>query len=310
VLADGPGNDVLSALGGDDAVLNNEGGDQVDAGAGNDLFLSNSICDGDLLNGGEGRDNASWAKFKEPIEARTGQGDAGRPGAGGAPECAGGSLDTLQQVEDLEGSGAGDTLIGGPESNQLLGHSGPDTYFAEGGDDTILANSADFDPTIDCGAGTDLAVIDLAQYGDVASPDCETVREGAPNNFREEAQLTPPVVVPPPEPPAPAPPSNRFRIVRVLRDRRHGLARLVARVPGPGRLSLHGNGALPSSHAVAHAGDSILPVRPRPALARRLRHGLRRASVSLTVTFAPRGGTPRSVVRSLSILRLRPRRGR
>ena len=166
MLVDGPGDDVLSSLGADD-ILNNGGADQLSAGDGNDLFLSNSICEGDVLNGGEGRDNPSWAKFKAGVEARIGAGDAGRPGPGGAPECAGGTLDSLQQDEDLEGTGSADVLRGGPESNQLLGHAGEDSYFAEAGDDTILANSGDFDPTIDCGADDDLAVIDLAtQIGD------------------------------------------------------------------------------------------------------------------------------------------------
>ena len=154
VLVDGPGDDILTALGGDDALLNNGGADQLDGGAGNDLFLSDSICDGDLLGGGEGRDNASWAKFEEGVEARVGAGDAGRPGPGGAPECSGGTLDSLQQVEDLEGTGSADVFYGGAGIEPAARPPGPDAYFAEGGDDTILANSADFDPTIDCGDGT------------------------------------------------------------------------------------------------------------------------------------------------------------
>jgi Ca2+-binding RTX toxin-like protein len=301
VLADGPGDDVLSSLGGDDAVLNNEGSDRVEAGAGNDLLLSNSICDGDLLDGGEGRDNASWAKFKSGVEARIGAGDAGRPGPGGAPECAGGSLDTLESVEDLEGSGSDDTLIGGPQSNQLLGHSGADTYFAEGGDDTILANSADFDPTIDCGADDDLAVIDFAQYGEIASADCETVLEAAPNSFRGDAEL-PPEVAPKPLP-EPAPPSNRFRFARLTRDSRRGTGTLFLRVPGPGRVSLRGPRVLSAARAVARASTVALTVRPRPALTRAMRRGQLRARVKVTVTFAPPDAKPRTKPKTLTLIR-------
>src|SRR4029077_12369143 len=72
MLVGGAGSDLLSSLGGDDVVLNNEGVDQLLAGDGNDLLLSNSICDGDVLNGGDGRDNPSWAKFKSGVEARIG----------------------------------------------------------------------------------------------------------------------------------------------------------------------------------------------------------------------------------------------
>ncbi len=149
VLADGPdadGDDTLSASGGDDALLNNGGADQLSGGDGNDLFLSNSVCDGDVLTGGLGRDNASWAKYKAGIAARIGVGDTGRPGVGGAPECVGGSLGSLQEIEDLEGTSSADVLYGGPGPNQLLGWAGADTFFSGAGKDTILANSGDSDP--------------------------------------------------------------------------------------------------------------------------------------------------------------------
>jgi Ca2+-binding RTX toxin-like protein len=202
VLVDGPdaGADTLNGLGGDDALLNNGGADQLFAGAGNDLFLSDSICDGDLLDGGGGaeRDNASWAKFKSSVEARIGEGDAGRPGAGGAPSCPSGSLDSLQGIEDLEGTSSGDVFYGGPGSNQLLGWAGSDAYFSGAGDDTILANSGDFDSAIECGEGADTALIDRPPIHEVAAPDCERVLEADPNSFRVETQLSPPT----PEPPA------------------------------------------------------------------------------------------------------------
>jgi Ca2+-binding RTX toxin-like protein len=302
VLADGPGGDTLSALGGDDALLNNGGADQLDGGTGNDLFLSNSICDGDLLSGGEGRDNASWAKFDEGVEARVGLGDAGRPGPGGAPECGSGTVDSLQQVEDLEGSGSDDTLIGGPESNQLLGHEGPDTYYAEGGDDTILANAADFDPIIDCGPGNDLAVIDFAQYGDVASPDCETVREASRDNFRTETKLPPEVAPEPPQLP-PAKPSNRIRVLGLRLDRRHGTAALRVQVPGAGHLSLRGGRVRPSAREAQRASTLVLAVRPDRGLARAMRLGRRRAKVALAITFAPEGGEPGRRLRRLTLIR-------
>src|SRR5262249_37054911 len=154
---DGPGNDVLSSLGGDDALLNNEGVDQLDGGAGSDLFLSNSLCDGDTIDGGAGeyRDNASWTKLKEPVAANLESGVAGRPGVDGQPSCPGDTLDRLETIEDLEGSANDDVFYGDGAANQLLGHLGADSYFALGGDDTILANSGDSDLVIDCGEGTD-----------------------------------------------------------------------------------------------------------------------------------------------------------
>jgi Ca2+-binding RTX toxin-like protein len=206
VLVDGPGSgdDTLDALGGDDALLNNEGADRLFGGVGNDLFLSNSTCDGDLIDGGDGseRDNASWAKFKSGVGANLGSGLAGEPTAGGAPKCAGGTLDSLQGIEDLEGTSSGDVFYGGPGNNQLLGWAGADTYSSGAGSDVILANSGDKDTAIECGDDVDTALIDRAPIGDVAAPDCENVQEADPNSFRVETQL------PPPTPPAAAPPSE------------------------------------------------------------------------------------------------------
>lgn len=206
VLVDGPGSggDTLDALGGDDALLNNEGADRLFGGAGNDLFLSNSICDGDLIEGGEGseRDNASWAKFKSGVGANLSAGVAGEPDPGEVPKCAGGTLDSLRGIEDLEGTSSGDVFYGGPGNNQLLGWAGADTYFSGAGSDLVLANSGDRDTTIDCGDDADTALIDRAPIGDVAAPDCENVQEADPNSFRVETRL------PPPTPPAGTPPGE------------------------------------------------------------------------------------------------------
>jgi Ca2+-binding RTX toxin-like protein len=202
-LVDGPGDDVLHGLGGDDALVGNAGKDQLLGEAGNDLFLSTAICEGDVIDGGENRDNASWAKFGQAVEARLDRGLAGKPGPGGAIDCGTGSADSLTGIEDLEGTSSGDVFYGDSGPNQLLGHLGPDTYFAGGGEDTILANSGDFDPTIDCGDDLDTAVIDHPQYGDVAAPNCENVFEADPNNFRTLTRL-PPAIAPEPEPPPPA----------------------------------------------------------------------------------------------------------
>jgi Ca2+-binding RTX toxin-like protein len=203
----GPGEDTLSALAGDDALLNNGGADHLFGGGGNDLFLSNSICDGDVIDGGPGseRDNASWAKFKSAVEARIGAGDAGRPGPGGNPACTSGALDSLVGIEDLEGTSSNDVFYGGPANNQLLGWGGADSYFSGGGTDVILANSGDEDSAVSCGEGSDTALVDRAPIDDHPSPDCENVQEADVNSFRIETQLPPPP--PPPSEPA-APPTG------------------------------------------------------------------------------------------------------
>lgn len=231
VLVDGPGagSDQLSSLGGDDALLHNGGADQSAGGNGNDLFLSVSICDGDALDGGPGRDNASWARLEGQVEARLDLGQDGEPGSGSTPECSGGVLDSLTGIEDLEGSNGADVLYGDGGPNQLLGHAGADSYFALGGEDSILANSGDDDAVIDCGEGTDSALIDRnPPYNDPAPIECESVAEADPNNFRTVTELPPP---PPPAVVKPAPRPDRkplqTRITRhpsklVLLSRRPG----------------------------------------------------------------------------------------
>jgi hypothetical protein len=133
---------------------------------------------------------------------------------GPEPECGVEQNDTLQTIEDLEGTSPepaepGDVLYGDSGPNQLLGWSGPDSYFAADGDDLILANSGDTDTMIDCGDGSsDRALIDIPNpsaeppYADPTPISCELVQEAAVNSFRFKTQLPPPE-----EPPAPTQPA-------------------------------------------------------------------------------------------------------
>ena len=222
ILVDGPGSgaDVLSALGEDDALTHNGGADELLGGDGNDLFLSNSVCDGERIVGGPGRDNASWARFGEGVEANLASGEAGRPGSGEAPNCGGEPLDSISEVEDLEGSSFGDVFYGDGGPNQLLGHPGPDVFFAGAGEDSVLANSGDADLVINCGSDDDSATIDRPQYGDPAPVECESVYEADPNNFRTRTLLPPP---PLPQPP----PETKPPVARQPRDRRPPRTRLA-----------------------------------------------------------------------------------
>jgi Ca2+-binding RTX toxin-like protein len=207
ILVDGPGDDALHGRGGDDAVLGSVGDNALFGEGGNDLFLSNSICEGATIEGGEGRDNASWTKFKEAkgegVGANLANGQVGHPGVAGTPSCAaGGSLGSLQSVEDLEGSALPDSFYGDGGPNQLLGHDGKDTYSSGAGEDLILANAEDPDAAIDCGADTDIAIVDFAEFGDPPPVECETTIEAAKDKFN----LPPPEIPAPPLEPNPEPP--------------------------------------------------------------------------------------------------------
>ncbi|HEX2096654.1 MAG TPA: calcium-binding protein [Solirubrobacterales bacterium] len=207
-LVDGDGDDTVNAGSGDDAVPNNEGEDDLHAGSGEDLFISDAVCNGDLLDGGPDRDNANWAQFNQAVTIDMRADAAGLVGPDGEAECPSPDLLTdLQALEDIEGTSAADVMVGNEADNQLLGRPGADTYFALGGNDSILANSGtpfdDPDPTIDCGEGWDLAQIDFPENGPDAAPAaCEEIEERAPNSFR------PPSTPPDPDPEPPTPPTT------------------------------------------------------------------------------------------------------
>lgn len=221
-LVDGAGEDTVAAGGRDDALPNNGGADQLDAGPGEDLFISNAVCDGDVLDGGGDRDNANWANFGTGVAIDMGQRRAGLIGSQGEPRCATvAQLTTLQAMEDVEGTNGPDNLIGDAGPNQLLGRAGSDNYLAGAGNDHLLVNSGDSDPTVDCGEGFDTALIDFAAaFADGPPSGCESVEERAPNSFRPPD--TPPdpdpgpppaprVAPPPPPPPDRTPPATRLR---------------------------------------------------------------------------------------------------
>jgi Ca2+-binding RTX toxin-like protein len=210
-LIDGAGDDTVNAAGRDDALPNNGGADQLHAGAGDDLFISNAICNGDLLDGGADRDNANWANFGTAVTIDMAQGVAGLIGPQGEARCTSASeLTSLLGLEDVEGTEAGDNMLGNSSDNQLLGRGGPDNYFAGAGNDLLLANSGDSDPIIDCGEGFDTALVDFAPaFSDGPPVNCESVEERAKDSFRPAD--TPPDPNPQPPTPEVAPPPPRRR---------------------------------------------------------------------------------------------------
>jgi Ca2+-binding RTX toxin-like protein len=207
-VIDGAGSDFADAAGGDDAVPNNPGEDNLLAGPGDDLFISNAACEGDVLDGGDGTDNANWANFGSAVALDLGTELAGLVGPGGVPACPSGQLTALRHLEDIEGSSLSDSLIGNSGPNQLLGRPGADAYHAAAGNDSILANSGDSDAVVDCGEGFDTAQIDIptGEYADPEPIACESVYERAPNSFR------PPDTPPEPEEGAQPPPASTSRV--------------------------------------------------------------------------------------------------
>ncbi|MDX2244540.1 MAG: S8 family serine peptidase [Leptolyngbyaceae cyanobacterium bins.302] len=132
------GNDSDNSLTGNDAsnVLDGKGGnDLLDGKAGNDRLIGGTGDDiligglgADLLEGGDGIDIASYAAATAGVTVNL---VAGR-GAGG--EATG---DTLQSIENLEGSEYRDNLVGADQANLLGGLGGNDFLDGRNGNDTL-----------------------------------------------------------------------------------------------------------------------------------------------------------------------------
>jgi RTX calcium-binding nonapeptide repeat (4 copies) len=179
VDGEGTGNDALSGFGFDDALLNNDGTDNLQAGLGSDLLLSASICWGDNLQGSERKkgdrldvNNASWSQLPAAsggVVADLKRGMAGsqftsiqKPKGGddgGKPSCASGGVDRLKNIDDLEGSGQADAFYGDPNDNNLLGRNGEDLLFARGGEDRVAAKDGESDK-VGGGGGEDVCITD------------------------------------------------------------------------------------------------------------------------------------------------------
>jgi YVTN family beta-propeller protein len=105
-----------------------------------------------------------------------------------------------------------------------------------------------------------------------------------------------------PAPPIARPPSNKFRFGRVLHNRRNGTARLQVKLPSAGYIFLFGK----KVHAVTRkpkAGGSLwLTLHARVEVNKRLKK-IHRTPVRIRVTFTPNGGAPKTLHRTIALLR-------
>lgn len=160
VLPGTPGNDSLYGRAGDDVLLGGPGEDELDGGLG-----------ADALSGGPDRDAVSYEGA--PVDVTLdGVANDGIPG-----ERDNVLLDTedvygTEGPDKLTGNGLDNILDGNGGNDQIVGGPGVDGLFGGEGDDII--NSRDGSPdTVDCGPGTDVAIIDSRDSNGVV--DCESV---------------------------------------------------------------------------------------------------------------------------------------
>ena len=113
------GDNVLTGLAGSDTLVGGNGADLLDGGAGNDV-----------MNGGNGTDTATYASATAGVTVTL-------TNVGGPQNTVGAGNDRLTSIENLTGSGFGDTLTGDGNANVLAGGAGNDTLAGGGGTDTL-----------------------------------------------------------------------------------------------------------------------------------------------------------------------------
>jgi Ca2+-binding RTX toxin-like protein len=155
-FAGGPGNDVVTAQGGNGtgAVFAGPAHLLMSGDAGVDVFtggLGNDSLEGgegdDTLLGGSGDDSMSGGSGDDTIAGGNGSNDVadfiGGPSPVAVdlkltgPQDTGAGTDVLTGVEDLHGSEGQDTLIGDARVNNLFGDEGDDTLDGGPGDDVL-----------------------------------------------------------------------------------------------------------------------------------------------------------------------------
>jgi glucose/arabinose dehydrogenase len=119
----GSGNDRLFGNAGTDSLNGMNGKDVLDGGAGNDSMV-----------GGTGVDTASYAFAPAGVQVSL--------AVTAAQNTFGGGVDTISQIENLEGSPFNDTLTGNGLSNRLNGFGGADLMRGLGGNDIYVVQNA------------------------------------------------------------------------------------------------------------------------------------------------------------------------
>jgi YVTN family beta-propeller protein len=97
-------------------------------------------------------------------------------------------------------------------------------------------------------------------------------------------------------------PSNKFRFGRVLHNRRNGTARLQVKLPGAGYVFLFGKKVHAITRKSKAAGSMWLTIHARVELNKRLKQ-IHRTPVRIRITFTPNGGAPKTVHRTIVLLR-------
>ena len=214
VLVGGTYDDRLAGGAGDDQLRGESGNDRLDGGDGNDTFdggtgddraeagTGNDKMDGgvgdDFLFGGAGDDEIVETSFGNDRRLYGGPGnDLVRGGRGSDRKIRGGDGDDRlfgeSGTENIGGGDGNDLVDGGRARDLLAGNNGDDTIVAGSGRDTVeggagndIIRAADRETDeIDCGPGTDTAVVEDALRTPADPAEAPQVPEGTPPRPRD-----------------------------------------------------------------------------------------------------------------------------
>jgi serralysin len=145
-LTGGSAGDSLTGSAGANLLAGGAGGDTLNGDGGNDVLRGGA--GNDALNGGPGTDQADYSIAPGAISVDL--------AAGTILDGEGGS-DTISDVEEIVGSGFGDSMSGNANANTLRGAAGDDVLNGRAGSDTLDGGSG-LDLAVYSGAGGDVTV--------------------------------------------------------------------------------------------------------------------------------------------------------
>ena len=164
----GPGNDILVGGPGRDRFDGGPGSDQLAGLAGGDFLLDTGTDPGDVDT--VAYNDAAHGTTGVSVTLDDGNSNDGTEGVDGDGPL---SLDNVGAgIDRLVGSDFDDFVFGSDASETLVGGLGTDALYGQGGDDRLEARDATVDGTLDCGAGTDTAIVDA---DDPQVAHCESV---------------------------------------------------------------------------------------------------------------------------------------
>ena len=140
-LLGGVGADTLSGAGLSDSLDGDVGADSLDGGSDSDVLSGGDNDDtlaggagDDTLGGDAGSDLVDFSASVSAVDVQLELDHVGNPGVGSA---SGEGTDQLLDIEQAQGSGQDDTLVGGFNGDTLLGGGGADSINGDKGGDSL-----------------------------------------------------------------------------------------------------------------------------------------------------------------------------